>query len=200
MEPMPGSAPFTGTAWVFALPTPGYRMLAELGPDAGAGRCGAQLRSRHGVDATRWFPEVACALAAIDVPRTGVDGEVCMFDAAGRSNLQLLHARAMHPGHPPGTSPVAMCLRDVLVWDGRDVRGLPWRERRQLLQSLPLRGDAALKMERTVRAEGRWLYRQAVALGRETIHAHRVDAPYVAGLSIAWLSIPVAAATQGLAA
>jgi hypothetical protein len=97
MEPMPGSAPFNGAAWVFALPTPGYRMLAEFGQDAAA-----RLRSRRGVDATRWFPEVACALAALEMARTVVDGEVCVLDAAGRSDLQLLHARALHPGHQPG--------------------------------------------------------------------------------------------------
>lgn len=200
MEPMPGSAPFSAAAWVFALPTPGYRMLAELGAETSATRRGVRLRSRRGVDATRWFPEVARALAALHVPRTVVDGEVCVLDAAGRSDLQMLHARALHPGRPHGSSPVVMCLRDVLVWDGRDVRGLPWRERRQLLQSLPLQGTAALKLERAVRAEGHWLYRQAWALGHEAIHARRADAPYVAGRSLAWLSIPVAVATQGLAA
>ena len=204
MEPMPCSAPFSAAAWVFALPTPGYRMLAELGPETSATRrrCGARLRSRRGVDATRWFSEVACALAALHVPRTVLDGEVCVLDAAGRSDPQLLHARALHPGRRPGTSPVVMSVRDVLVWDGRDVRGLPWRERRQLLQSLPLQGQATLKLERAVRAEGHWLYRQALALGHEAIHAHRADAPYEAGRSLDWLSIavPTAAQTQSLAA
>lgn len=202
MEPLCGSEPFSAAAWVFSLPTPGYRMLAELGEATGAARRGARLRSRRGVDASRWFPEVARALAALRFPHTVLDGEVCVLDAAGRSDLQLLHARALHPGHPPGTSPVVMSLRDVLVWDGRDVRGLPWRERRQLLQSLPLRDVAALRLERSVRAEGHWLYRQAAALGCAAIHAHRADAPYEAGRSLAWLSIPVATAThaQGVAA
>lgn len=202
MEPMPGSTPFNAAAWVFALPTPGYRMLAGLGSAAGATRRGVRLRSRRGVDATRWFPEVARALVALRLPYTVLDGEVCVLDAAGRSDPQRLHARALHPGHRPGTSPVVMSLRDVLVWDGRDVRALPWRERRQLLQSLPLRDDAALRLERSVRAEGHWLYRQAAALGCGAIHAHRADAPYVAGRSLAWLSIPVATAThtQSLAA
>ncbi|WP_298231647.1 hypothetical protein [uncultured Azohydromonas sp.] len=196
MEPMPGSEPFNAAAWVFALPTPGYRMLAEIGPETGATRRGVRLRSRRGVDATRRFSEVARALAALRVARTVVDGEVCVLDAAGRSDLQSLHARALHPGHRPGTSPVVMSLRDVLVWEARDVRGLPWRERQQLLQSLPLQAGAALRLERTVRAEGHWLFRQALALGSEAIHAHRADAPYEAGRSLVWLSIPVPTATQ----
>ncbi len=202
MEPSRGTGAFSSAEWVFALPTPGYRMLAEFGLGTGAVRRGrgARLRSRRGVDAARWFPEIARALGVLYLPRTVVDGEVCVLDAAGRSDPRLLHARALHPGHPPGTSPVVMCVRDVLVWDGRDVRSLPWRERRQLLQSLPLQDQASLKLARAVRAEGHWLYRQACALGHEAIHAHRADAPYVAGRSIAWLSIPVAAAMQELAA
>jgi bifunctional non-homologous end joining protein LigD len=194
MEPSRGTVPFTSAAWVFALPTPGLRMLAEFGEG------GARLRSRHGVDSARWFPEVGQALAALRMARTVVDGEICVLDAAGRSDLLLLHARALHPGHLPGTSPVVMCLRDVLVWQGQDVRGLPWRERQRRLERLPLHGHAALKLERTMHAEGTWLCRQARALGREAVHAHRADAPYVAGPSIAWLSIPVDTPVQDLAA
>jgi bifunctional non-homologous end joining protein LigD len=202
MEPSRGTLPFTSAAWAFALPSPGYRMLAELGACTGAaGRGhGAQLRSRRGVDATRWFPEVVRALAALPVGHTVVDGELCVLDAAGRSDLQLLHVRALHPGQAPGTSAVVMYLQDVLVWDGRDVCGLPWRERRRLLETLPLPPSGALRRQRITCAEGVWLWRQAQALGRDAIHAYRMDAPYLAGPSIAWLSIAVAAPAQELAA
>jgi bifunctional non-homologous end joining protein LigD len=202
MEPSRGALPFTSAAWVFALPLSGYRMLAELGIGTGATRRGrsARLRSRRGVDATRWFPEVAQALAGLQVERTVVDGEVCALDAAGRSDLQRLHARALQPGQAPGTSAVVMCLQDVLVWDGRDVRALPWRERRRLLEALPLPPSGVLRRQRITRAEGVWLCRQAWALGHGAIHAYRVDAPYVAGPSIAWLSIAAAVPAQDLAA
>jgi bifunctional non-homologous end joining protein LigD len=194
MEPSRGTVPFTSAAWVFALPTPGLRMLAEFGEG------GARLRSRHGVDSARWFPEVGQALAALRMARTVVDGEICVLDAAGRSDLQRLHARALRPGHPPGTSPVVMCLRDVLVWRGEDVRALPWRERRRRLEGLSLQGQATLRLEHTMPAQGAWLCRQARALGREAIHAHHAAARYVAGPSIAWLSIPVDTPVQDLAA
>jgi bifunctional non-homologous end joining protein LigD len=195
MEPSLGCAPFSSAEWTFALTTPGYRMLAEFGAGIGA-----RLRSRRGVDAKRWFPEVAWALAALPTARTVVDGGICALDAAGRSDLQRLHARALRPGHPPGTSPVVMCLRDVLVWRGEDVRALPWRERRRRLEGLSLQGQATLRLEHTMPAQGAWLCRQARALGREAIHAHHAAAPYVAGPSIAWLRIPVEPTAQDLAA
>ena len=201
MEPSRSATPFSGAGWAFALAPCGYRLLAEIGAGTTrrAGR-GVRLRSRRGVDATRWFAEVAHALAALNLEHAVLDGEVCVLDAAGRSDLQMLHARTLQPGRAGATSPVVMCLRDVLVWSDRDVRSLPWHERRQLLQSLPLQGHPALRLERVVRAEGLWLHKQAQALGHETLHAHRTDAPYVTGRSLAWLSIAVATQPQDLAA
>lgn len=202
MEPGGTAMPFSGAAWMFALPTPGYRMLAEFGQGTGAallGR-GARLQSLRGVDATRRFPEVARALGALETEHTVVDGEVCVLDGAGRSDLGLLHARALYSGRLAGTSPVLMCLRDLLVWQGRDVRALPWVERRGLLEALALQGRPALRLQRVVRAEGLWLHRQAQALGHPSLHAQRKDAPYVAGCSAAWLSIAVDAPAPALAA
>ena len=41
--------------WLYEIKYDGYRVLASTGS-------GAQLKSRGGIDATRWFPEVAAAL------------------------------------------------------------------------------------------------------------------------------------------
>lgn len=193
MEPSRAATPFNGAAWAFALATLGYRMLAEFGGGEDGTQHGreARLRSRRGVDATRWFPEVARALSSLDAEHTVVDGDICVLDAAGRSDLQRLRARALHPRRMGGTSAVLLCLRDLLVWQGRDVRGLPWFVRRQLLESLPLAEHSALHLQRVVRAEGVWLHRQAQALGHDAVYAWRKDAPYVAGRSPAWLSIDV---------
>lgn len=192
MESGRGETPFSDAAWTFALPTPGYRMLAEFG-DASEG---CRLRSRRGVDTTRRFAEVARALAALCVPgRTVVDGEICVFDASGRPDLRRLHERALHPGQRLDSSSVTLCMRDVLVWAGRDVRTLPWLERQRLLRRLPLqRRQGTLRLQRTVYAEGSWLWRQAQALGCESVHAYRHDVRYVAGPSSGWLSIPCTAA------
>ena len=193
MEPGGGAAPFNGAAWTFALALPGYRMLAELGAGTDGGARGARLRSRHGVDATRWFPEVARALRALRLPgRAVLDGTLCVLDAAGRPDPQRLHERALHHGRRRDI-PVVLCLQDLLVWQGRDVRTLPWLERQQWLRGLPLHGQRALRLPRTVQGEGWWLWRQAQALGLDGVQAHRRDAPYVAGPSIGWLRIPCAA-------
>ena len=45
--------------WLYEIKYDGYRVLASTGS-------GAQLKSRGGIDATRWFPEVAAALTGLD--------------------------------------------------------------------------------------------------------------------------------------
>ncbi|PLP98015.1 ATP-dependent DNA ligase [Cupriavidus pauculus] len=55
--------------WLYEIKFDGYRVLASTGSMA-------RLKSRGGVDATRWFPEVTAAVA--DMPDGCVlDGEVC---------------------------------------------------------------------------------------------------------------------------
>lgn len=199
MEPGHAGAPFNGARWAFALPLSGHRVLAAFGQgvrgNGVAAWPGCRLRSRRGVEAVRWFPEVARALAALRRPAlTVADGEICVLDADGRSNPALLHERSLQcPGRRPGGPPAVLVLRDLLVWEGRDVRTLPWTERRGLLCSLPLQDHPALRLQRCVEAEGLWLARQARALGHAAIEAFRHDAPYVAGPGIGWLRVPVAA-------
>lgn len=64
----------------------GYRVLASTGP-------AARLKSRGGIDASAWFPEVTAAMAAMPAGSV-LDGEVCVLDDIGRSDFDRLHARA----------------------------------------------------------------------------------------------------------
>ena len=76
--------------WLYEIKYDGYRVLASTGSTA-------RLKSRGGIDATAWFPEVAAAVA--DMPSGSVlDGEVCVLDDLGRSNFDRLHARARRKG------------------------------------------------------------------------------------------------------
>ena len=184
MEPCAASQPFTDAGWAFELPLGGHRVLARFG----GGAC--SLRSRHGADITAWFGEVSEALAALDVEDMLVDGELCVLDAVGRNDPVRLHERAVLPGVCHGANAATLCLHDLLVCEGRDVRPLRWIERRRLLRQLPLSGRRQrLQVSRVMPVEGEWLYGQALALGRPALHARRMSAPYVGGRSADWLVI-----------
>lgn len=184
MEPGWVSRPFTSAAWDFELACDGYRMLVEFGNGK------ARMRSRGGVDTTRCFPEVSETLAAVPVGRTVLDGSLCMLDEAGRCDPRRLHERALRPGRVPDGEDTLFCPHDLLVLEGRDVRRLPSGQRRALLRSLPLWDLPRLRAPRIIPAEGEWLHRQALALGRGMIWARRRDAPYQAGRGDGWLLVP----------
>ena len=185
MLPTYRERPFTDADWVFGLPLSGYRMMAEFG--AGAVR----LLSARGTDVAHWFPEVVDALAALASTGHGiVDGELCVLDRAGRNDVARLHERALVRGYRPGCSRVLLCVQDLLMQGGQDVRMRSWRERRQLLRALITGGMDGLRVQQVMPVEGDWLHRQATALGRPVMHARRLGGAYTSGRSGDWLEIP----------
>jgi bifunctional non-homologous end joining protein LigD len=191
MEAAREALPFVDAAWAFQLrPCGGQRVLLELG-----GERGVCLHSAHHVDITPWFPEVVEAFEAWPGGRTVLDAELCVLDAVGRNDAQRLHARCLMRGWRHGADAAGLVVRDVLVHDGQDLRGWPWSRRRRLLCAMRL--DAArVHCARAVDGDGRWLHRQARALGGMDLLALRRQAPYRQGACADCLSIPAHAAGE----
>ena len=116
--------PFHRDGWVYEEKYDGWRMVAYK--DGGSVR----LVSRHGVDHTARFPELASAIAVLPATTLILDGEVCRFDEHLVSRFHLL------PDPEPGTvcSPPVFVAFDVLYARDRDLRARPLRERRRALE------------------------------------------------------------------
>lgn len=123
-------APFTSDDWLYEIKFDGYRCLAGI--EGGQ----AELRTKSGADCTRWFPEVAAALARLPGGPHVIDGEACVLDDLGRSDFNRLQARARRRRAYPGCDPVTLCAFDLLVYEGERVMGRPLVERKALLQQL----------------------------------------------------------------
>lgn len=67
--------------WIYELKYDGYWLLAEFGQ----GSC--RLRTGKGADASKWFPEVCQSLAPVRGGLYITDGEVCVLDEYGRSDV-----------------------------------------------------------------------------------------------------------------
>jgi bifunctional non-homologous end joining protein LigD len=122
--------PFTDPGWQYEIKFDGYRTLAGFG--AGP----VQLRTRRGVDCTRWYPEVAEQLATLPGGPHVIDGEACVLDDVGRSDFNRLQERARRRCWYKDCDQVTLCAFDILAHDGRDVTGLPLVERKALLEKL----------------------------------------------------------------
>jgi bifunctional non-homologous end joining protein LigD len=177
---------FDDPAWLFELKYDGYRMLAR--------RAGAdvELRTRSGDDATARYPEVAKALELLPVEAT-IDGEVVVLGPDGTPSFQGLQGRAgltrrEDVARAALAAPATLFAFDLLALGGRDLRGLPLRERKRLLaEVVPRLGP--LRFADHVEGRGVALLREVAARGLEGIVAKRADAPYRSGRGAAWRKI-----------
>jgi bifunctional non-homologous end joining protein LigD len=102
---------------------------------------GSRLRlfARSGNELTRRYPELTDLDAGLGDAPAIVDGELVALEPDGRPSFPLLQTRMNleRPGEIARESrrtPVRYYLFDVLADDGRDLTGLPLRERRSILE------------------------------------------------------------------
>jgi bifunctional non-homologous end joining protein LigD len=180
---------FSDPDWIFELKYDGFRILAVRRGEL------VQLRYRSGADATRLYPEIARALAALPLEGVALDGELVALDEEGKPNFQLLQRRAKRRRPldiQAGTVelPVTLFAFDLLAFDDFDVRPIPLRKRKELLGSIVPR-QGPIRLADHFEGTGLELYRQVVRLGLEGIVAKRGDSPYRGGKrSDDWLKIP----------
>jgi DNA ligase D-like protein (predicted ligase) len=153
-------------------------------------RSGERLRlmTRNKQQVNSTYPELTAALAAQDCADFIVDGEVVAF-AGSRTSFEKLQQRlgVRNPGADLRAAvPVYFYLFDVLWANGRDVRELPLRERKQLLRRLLSFGDPIRYTTHRVN-NGEAYYGYACANGWEGLVVKRADAQYQPGRSKDWL-------------
>lgn len=162
---------FDDDGWWFEVKWDGYRAI--VGNDSGRIRA----RSRRGLDLLDRFPE----LRRLPIPEgVVVDGEVIAFDDEGRPSFQLLQEGR----------PVNLVVFDVLHRDGRDLTGLGYEDRREVLGSLAL--PSPVLVPEPTRGEGRALFEAARQKGLEGVVAKKAGSRYRPGKrSPDWRKVPV---------
>jgi bifunctional non-homologous end joining protein LigD len=181
--------PFSSPDWIYELKYDGYRVLAA--------RAGERplLLLRGGGEATRSFPEIARALAALPCEDVVLDGEIVVLDREGRPSFAALQRRA-HLERAPDVEravvqqPATAYCFDLLALAGLDLRPLPLVTRKALLRRLlPARGP--LRWLDHVEEHGEAFYREVERRGLEGVMAKRKDARYRAGRHDDWQKLRV---------
>ena len=173
---------FSDPAWIFERKLDGERCLAFKS----GGR--VRLMTRNQKEDTGTYPEIAGALADDEADGFIIDGEIIAFDG-GQTSFARLQQRlgVRHPADSLRAQvPVYYFIFDVLWANGRDVRPLPLRERKQILGSLLAFGDP-LRFTVHRATDGEAYYQEACSKGWEGVIAKRAAAPYRAGRSRDWL-------------
>jgi ATP-dependent DNA ligase len=138
---------------------------------------GVELWSRRARRLDARFPEVLPALADLLGPGVVLDGELCAYRGGRLAFTELLRSPRARAADQVAVSYVAW---DVLAVPGRDVRGLPLVERRELLAELL--AQARPPVERVMATRSRetalaW-YRDLHPVGVEGLVCKAGAAPY----------------------
>lgn len=173
--------------WTFERKLDGVRLLAWV---VDGEVC---LLSRNRIHQEDVYPEVVDGLAEHVVCDAVLDGEVVAYDADGQTSFSLLQQRMhTHDEARSRRSPVrtTFVVFDLLWVAGRDVRDLPQRDRRALLEQVVEPGGAVELVE-ALEGTSTELVERAREAGWEGLIAKRVDSRYQGRRTRDWLKLKV---------
>ncbi|HEY0794833.1 MAG TPA: non-homologous end-joining DNA ligase, partial [Acidisarcina sp.] len=186
---MQAAEPPASADWVHELKLDGYRVQAHI-QSAGKGakshaRLNVTLYTRKGLDWTGRMPVVASDLAHLPVESAILDGEVVVLDEAGLTSFAELQA-AFQEGEQKR---MVFFAFDLLHLNGRNLRDLPLRHRKDLLRTLIDEGDAGegLRYSEDIAGHGAEMFAEACRVHAEGVVSKRSDAKYSSGRVASWV-------------
>lgn len=154
------------------------------------------LHSRNQLDITRRYPELTDLGPALGKAGTILDGEIVALNENGRPSFPRLQRRM----HAEGTDNILKLSKEVPAWyvlfdvlwaEGRSTMGLPYSERRRMLEELTVSGPSWQITPSHV-GQGDAMLRAAESNRLEGLVAKRLDSIYEPGRrSPSWLKIKV---------
>jgi bifunctional non-homologous end joining protein LigD len=174
-----GRLPADDADWAFEIKWDGMRAIAYWQPGE------LRIESRNLNDVSSRYPELRALGPQLGAREAVLDGEIVSFDEDGRPSFERLQRR-MHVASPSAVrrlareEPVNYVIFDLLHLDGHSTLELPYRERRELLEGLELRGPS-WQTPAYHAGEGRELLAAAAEQRLEGVVAKRLDSPYRPG-------------------
>lgn len=199
-QPMPNYTPMLATAgtaadlrgddWLFELKWDGIRAIIT----GTEGKI--RLMSRNGNDLTAAYPELTDRTCWPDGDFVA-DGEIVALGKGsrpdfGRLQLRMNLVKGADIERARATVPVQLMLFDLLYDDGRDLSGLPFRERRERLSGFSerLRKGCPHHLSAVLDHDVEDLMTSAAELGLEGVMAKKADSRYVIGRrSRSWIKL-----------
>jgi bifunctional non-homologous end joining protein LigD len=169
--------PFNADGWIFEIKWDGFRGIAEIRKGK------VNLYSRNLQPFNKQYAPVVRTLEGLGFDAV-MDGEIVVLNEKGRSTFQLLQ----NYGHT-GEGNLVYYVFDLLYYDGRDLRGLPLIQRKQILKEiLPAGGN--VRYSDHIENDGASFFKAAQKQGLEGIIGKSGESEYkTARRSADWLKI-----------
>ncbi len=180
-----------GGGWAYETKWDGFRCCMRVGPTGTT-----RLTSRLGNEITNTYPDLHGSVTDALGGRSAVlDGELVVFNAAGRPEFQLMQSR--HQRGPTAellrVAPVTFIVFDVLLLGSDVLVKEPYRYRRSVLASLPVSAPVVAPRHFTdADIEPAELLAVVEEQGLEGLVAKRLDSRYLPGQrSRDWVKRPL---------
>jgi len=168
---------FDDPGWLFEIKWDGYRAIAEIH------KTGNKLYSRNGLTFDKAYPKVFEALKSLKTEAV-IDGEIVVFDEAGKPSFQKLQNYRTSDKHP-----IQYYVFDCIEYKGKSITHLPLIERKETLKKL-LPDSNIVKYCDHVDEEGKAFYNEVLKMDLEGMIAKRKKSIYQIGRrSPDWLKI-----------
>lgn len=179
----PGRLPDVEEGWAFEVKWDGVRALVYWRSGHPAPTMRVESRNRKEIGAR--YPELHALGRQLGEHDAVLDGEIVAFDERGLPSFERLQKR-MHLTSESAVAraareiPVTYAIFDLLYLDGHPTIELPYRQRRELLAGLRLKGPAWQVPAQRV-GGGTELLAATAEQGLEGVIAKRLDSPYRPG-------------------
>ncbi|WP_331654427.1 DNA ligase D [Aminipila sp.] len=169
-----------GEDWLYELKYDGYRIMAFVEGN------NARLMTRNGNDYVRQFHEVADSLIDFSVGRAMIlDGEMVITDSSGKTDFQALQNYTKNTA----SKNLIYVVFDILALDGKDLRGCPLIDRKQILETLMKNAPQKLYYSRYIRGKGEESFAAACETGMEGIVGKKADSVYSGTRNGDWIKL-----------
>lgn len=170
---------FDNKDWFYEIKWDGYRAVGFLKDGK------VDIRSRNDQPFAGKFKCVTAALREWKVDAV-VDGEIIALKDDGTADFQALQNFA----RKGKAATLAYYVFDLLWYDGKDVRHLPLRDRKQILKAIMPEDDTVIRYSDHIEAKGTAFFNAAKKQGLEGIMAKDGNSEYVSGSRTdSWLKV-----------
>lgn len=177
MEPELVEQPPLGDGWSHEVKFDGYRTQVVKDAD------GVRLFTKTGIDWTVKYRALATEAGTIEAETFIIEGEVIVTNEDGLSDFHAL--RSAITRRPQDLYLVAF---DLLHLNGHDLRDMPLKDRREILQAL-IPAGGRIQFSEALPGAGDAVYHLACEAGLEGIVSKRLDGVYRSGSTMNWRKI-----------